>query len=258
LVDVVDLGTEFGVDVARDGTVDVPVFTGRVQARPAGAAVTAAAAQAVSVVDAGQAGRASAAGLNVGPAGEDAAAFVRDIRQIRAPIPAHGTGQGLKLGEADPAWQIVSFSGDANWKPRAAAVCGPGPRGIANDSDSAWVSTAGERPSLPGGFYTFRTTFDLSRFDSATARLRLRLGVDNFIREVRLNGKPTEIKLAVPGAEAKQRLHEFDLKDGFAPGLNELDIVVENGYEAGTKDRPNAMALRAELFGTAIRQLDEH
>jgi hypothetical protein len=108
---------------------------------------------------------------------------------------------------------------------------------------------------VPGGRYTFATTFDLRRFDPATARLHLRLGVDNFVREVRLNGRPTPVALALPGSEAKVRLHGFDIDEGFGAGTNTLEVVVENSEGSGTKDRPNAMALRVELSGTAIRQL---
>lgn len=248
-VEVVDLGTEFGVGVAGDGSVDVPVFTGEVQAHPVGGAGP------VSVV-AGQAGRVTDAGLAVRPVGPEAAAFVRDIRQIRGALPVYGTGQGLNVGDADPHWLLSTFPGDAAWKARAAVVCGPGPQGLANDEQSGWVSTAGDRPSLPGGLFTFATTFDLGRFDPATARLQLRLGVDNFVREVRLNGRPTPITLALPGAEAKVRLHGFDITEGFLPGRNELEVVVENSAGSGTKERPNAMALRVELAGTAVRQLD--
>lgn len=252
LVEVVDLGTEFGVSVAGDGTVDLPVFVGQVQARP----TTGADARPVSVV-AGQAGRANGAGVALRPVGPEAAAFVRDIRQIRGGLPVHGTGQGLKMGDSDPHWLISSVSRDAAWKPRPAAVCGPGPQGLANDARSGWVSTTGDRPSLPGGRYTFVTTFDLARFDPATARLHLRLGVDNYVREVRLNGRPTGITLVLPGPEAKQRLHDFDINEGFLPGSNQLEVVVENSEGAGTKERPNAMALRVELSGTAVRQPDE-
>jgi hypothetical protein len=252
LVEVVDLGTEFGVSVAGDGTVDLPVFTGQVQARP----TTGADARPVSVV-AGQAGRVRKAGVELRPAGPEAAQFVRDIRQIRGALPVFGTGQGLRVGDSDPHWLLASVSRDPTWKARPAAVCGPGPQGLANDARSGWVSTAGDRPSVRAGLYTFVTTFDLGQFDAATARLHLRLGVDNYVREVRLNGRATGIKLAVPGAEAKQRLHDFDVNEGFRSGSNELEVVVENSEGAGTKGRPNAMALRAELSGTAVRRLDD-
>jgi hypothetical protein len=264
VIDVVDLGTEFGVNVAPDGTVDVPVFTGEVQARPAeiaGASATtttnAAPPPPVVSLRAGQSGRIDESGLKVAKAGREAAAYVRDIRKIRTRLAVHGTGEGLSLGDPDPRWQITAVSTDPDWTPRPAVVCGPGPYGVANDQQSGWVSTTGERPSLPGGVYTFKTTFDVARHDPKTTRLRLRLGGDNFIRRVHLNGQPTGIKLELPGNQAKERLHDFDVSEGFRPGQNELEIFVENTPGLGTKDRPNAMVLRAELHGTAVHLLDE-
>jgi hypothetical protein len=259
VVEIVDLGTEFGVNVTPAGDVDVPVFTGKVQARPAPSADASGqtAPPAAQVVDAGQTVRAaSATGVKVEQAGSETASFVRDIRTIRGPIPARGTGQGLKIGDPDPRWQLVADSNDRAFAARPAVVCGPGPVGLDNDDRSAWVSTAGDRPNVPGGKYTFATTFDLAGFDPSTVELHLALGVDNFVREVLLNGKPTGLVLARPPNEAKSKRTASEIKEGFVPGENRLEIVVENGAGVGTKNRPNAMALRAELSGTAVRVLD--
>jgi hypothetical protein len=251
LVDVIDLGTEFGVNLAPDGSVEVPVFTGRIEAH----AKNGTEVQPVGV-DAGKTGRVNESGVKVRPAGPEAAKYVRDITQIRAALPVRGTGQDLKEGDPDPNWLITAAGYDPNWKPRVVAVCGPGPRGLANDLQSGWISTTGTRPPMRGGRYTFETTFDLSRFEPATAQLHLRLGVDDFIREVRLNGRPTDIILARPAGEAKLRLYDFDIKEGFVPGTNRLEVVVENGHGAGAKEELNPMALRVELAGSAVRKLD--
>jgi ferric-dicitrate binding protein FerR (iron transport regulator) len=108
---IVDLGTEFGMSVAADGTTDVYVFTGRVDAYAD--AAPAAGAGSVSVLET-QAARIDATGVALQPADKapDAGQFVRaivppprivprtfalDFRQaVRGTVlDASGTGTGL-------------------------------------------------------------------------------------------------------------------------------------------------------------------
>jgi hypothetical protein len=77
---VVDLGTEFGMAVARDGTTDVYVFAGQVEAHAAGQG----AKSGMVSVQAKQAARIDAKGVALQPAeqGQDINQFVRAIPQF--------------------------------------------------------------------------------------------------------------------------------------------------------------------------------
>jgi hypothetical protein len=72
---VVDLGTEFGVRVAEDGTTRMHVFRGEIEARPAGEALAAA----VVKLRKEQSARMGATGITVEPRGAGAETFVREI-----------------------------------------------------------------------------------------------------------------------------------------------------------------------------------
>jgi hypothetical protein len=76
----------------------------------------------------------------------------------------------------------------------------------------------------------------------------LNLSADDNIAEIRLNGIALSIPTLVRG-QLYRSMHPLDISSGFLPGVNEIDIVVNNA--AFSK-----VALKAELDGTALREVD--
>ena len=70
---------------------------------------------------------------------------------------------------------------------------------------------------------TFRTEFDLTGFDPATAAIDGRLMSDDWIVESRLNGKKLPLSTHDWGRWRPVRIGE-----GFVAGKNALEMVVEN------------------------------
>ena len=95
--------------------------------------------------------------------------------------------------------------------------------------------------------FTMSTEFDLSGYDPASAQLQLRIGADNTVQNVRLNGQSTGI--AFSGFASLSST--FLIEQGFQPGRNTLELDLVN---AGTD--PNPAGLRIELQGTALAQTD--
>jgi hypothetical protein len=254
---VTDLGTEFGVEVEKSGATKSRVFLGKVEVRPAGGRpgvgpVVLTANQWLSV----DAGRTPVVSVVRGaPSG--APLFVRHIPR-RVPIQVFATGAGLMTGQADPHWRIVAHSGYSHrvpdgpaFQPQAAVVTVPADTYAADDSARAqWISTAGNLPNLPLGYYTFRTTFNLADAPPAAAVLRGRFMVDNHLEAIRLNGQP----VPVPEHEHLPpftQFHAFTITKGFVRGTNVLEIEVFNypATKPGDPRAPSPMALLVDLKG---------
>jgi hypothetical protein len=240
---VVDLGTEFGVNVISESVVETQVFKGRVQVQTKDDTNAA-----LLVVTAGQGAHLSSSGASLEPTAANSQQYVRDIHQVVATLPTHGTAQGLEEGDQDPYWELTSIPNDPYWRPRPAVASDRLGFYAPNDSRAAWVSTEGNLVDVDAGHYTFTTTFDLSGFNPSSAHLRLNLSADDNIAEIRLNGIALSIPTLVRG-QLYRSMHPLDISSGFLPGVNEIDIVVNNA--AFSK-----VALKAELDGTALREVD--
>jgi hypothetical protein len=261
---VIDLGTEFGVEVDRSGDCLTHVFQGKVEVRtardhqPVSRLVLAASESA-------KAQRAANRAITVSRLSQqDAAAlraFTREMpRRVR--IGVFGTGEGLTAGEMDPHWRIVPAVHDSPFHPRAARPAGnpelapqqavvtnvPGDAYLPNGSGRAhWISTTNGRPA-PRDLYTFRTTFELTGVRPESAVLRARFIVDNHVDAIWLNGKP----VSVPDHGSSRPFDTFCslvIRNGFVEGTNVLEFDVYNF--ADSSGNPTAMALRVELEGSA-------
>jgi hypothetical protein len=253
---VTDLGTEFGIEVARSGTTKTQVFQGAVELR--------------INQDGGMASRKvlrpedGAACVDVSQAEhpgirhEDAApdAFVREMPKLRrVPLRVFSTGVGVAEGQPDRHWQIVAASNDPKFRPRPATVTTPCEEWLQNDPGrSQWISAVGDASPLPGNTtYTFRTAFELNDVRMETVRLTGVLMADNRVQAIRLNGH------SLPAPEQGERrrdpfelFHRFVLDSGFVAGVNVLEFDVENGY--GSSPEPTPMGLRVELHGSARQE----
>lgn len=170
-------------------------------------------------------------------------------------------GQGLPLsdGASDPHWTIVATpSGPGSIPAYATANRWPvGNPWVANSSTSRWISprvdyvtatvttpVVGGGRGTPGdapGSYTYRTTFDLTGFDPTSARLTVRVAVDDALANIVLNGQ--NLGLSASGFSAFTPLA---VNSGFVAGVNTLDFVINNLGNA-----PNPSGLRVEFQTTA-------
>lgn len=170
-----------------------------------------------------------------------------------APIPmlfSTGIGsQGLALatGAADLHYVLVASAYPAVPLPVAATVMAGHPAWLANDSGSMWIGPISNgAASIPQGNYRFQTRFDLTGMDPATARLSLKIAVDDAVTQVLLNG----VNTGIAGSRYDAFGPAMAISNGFAAGTNTLEILAANG---GTSANPGGLRVRA--LGTAARKV---
>lgn len=173
-----------------------------------------------------------------------------------APIPklyntgVDDTGALLGPGVVDPHYQLIESAAPAFPGPEAFTLTPGFPVGpwVSEGPDSRWIApqsnqSTGNEP----GDYLYRTTFDLTGFDPAKARITGRWTSDNAGLDVLLNG----ISLWITQGGNFVGFADFVIEAGFIDGTNTLDFVVNN---AG--DTVNPTGLRVEMIGT-VEQPDE-
>jgi tetratricopeptide (TPR) repeat protein len=144
------------------------------------------------------------------------------------PITIFGTGVSAPMiplppGTADPNYTIIS-SGDTSYPGPTAYVVNSGfpiPPWINNSTYSQWIAPRADagNGNAPGS-YTYRTTFNLARFDPTSAVLSGRVAADNSVA-ITLNGVTgSSLPVSYDG------WNYFTLNSGFVSGMNTLDFVV--------------------------------
>jgi ferric-dicitrate binding protein FerR (iron transport regulator) len=270
-----DLGTEFGVLVAANGDQEVHVFRGTVQAEADNAVKKSPGdgqsteppppPQAPStplVLKANEAIRVpaphSATPNSAGKADESVQRIASDDKQFtRNLTPSRfqmfGTGVDLDRGASDPHWELSEISTDESFKPQAALVADPLPIYLRDVRGTAqWISKEQTLKVMPDACRcTFRTKFDLKGFYPSTARIEGRIMVDDYLVEIRLNGKVVALPDGGRGPLLYAKKLAFKVDEGFVAGENTLEIVIENSVNAA-KGYVNTMALCAECKGTAV------
>ncbi len=242
---VTDLGTEFGVEVDRQGNTNSHVFRGKVEVSLL--TVGGEKLNSVQLVE-NQSVRVELGKGIQSPqrvASTNATAFAR-MMPNRVPIKLFNTGVGLSVSGADPHWQAVAISDALNFQPHPAQVISLD-AWLENDPHkSQWITFKGENPN--NAEYTFRTTFDLTGMYPRTAYVDAWFLADNRVSAVRINGK--NVKVYPHGWNNFTMFSRFQVTSGFVEGINTLEIDVHNG-EPMEGDGPGLMGLRVELSGTA-------
>jgi hypothetical protein len=173
----------------------------------------------------------------------------------QTPIPTlFSTGvdnMGMVLPDRsqDPHYQLIQSPDLIDSGPDAWVVFSnnfPIPPWLANGPDSNWIAPNwNQRAGDAVGDYVYRTTFDLTGFDPATAHIEGQWATDNLGVDILINGVSTGITLE--GGSTFQIFHPIVLPDGmYVAGMNTLDFVVNNlppGF--------NPTGFRVELTGTA-------
>ncbi|MCS7315966.1 MAG: PEP-CTERM sorting domain-containing protein [Bryobacterales bacterium] len=129
----------------------------------------------------------------------------------------------------------------------------PIPPWAANNGSSRWISRTANAQADAVGFYTFRTTFDLTGFLPHTAVIVGQWSSDNSA-QIWLNGVFTGI--ALNWEQPFWSLHNFTITSGFQAGLNILDFVVENWDCPGCNDW-NPVGLRVNILEATAEPVPE-
>jgi hypothetical protein len=256
------LGTEFGVEVDRDGQTSSYVFQGAVRLHP----IAAAGDGGDLILQANQAGRIAPKKNRPASVSRvenvDSSKFVRRLTRRRIPIPVFSTGAIAKPGESDPHWQVAAMSNDPTFTPQPAIVAKHGnPKWTVDDSgESRWIMTVGEPVTNSKGetnqlfprngtTCVFRTAFELREVLPETAVLHGWFVVDDHIVAIRLNGRDCEVPEHVA---VSSLFHKFTVRDGFIEGTNVLEIEVANSSVDFPPRSP--LGLRAEFDGSVVQR----
>ncbi len=163
-------------------------------------------------------------------------------------------GAVLPPGSADPHYWIT-LSAQSTPPPPAipALVIQNHPAWLANDAASSWIGPVNPgTANVAAGNYNYRTVFTLDGFDPSTATLKLRVGADNGLLDVLLNG--VSRGLTYEGFATMSG--EFTLTGGFAAGTNTLDFLTLNydtsANPAGFRARVSATAQQSFPVGTTL------
>ena len=184
-MDVIDLGTRFGIDASRADTTEVHVFEGEVKARAGNASIGTTA----TLLVAGQSAQNSAASGEIVTIRHAAERFVVSLPLA---IERPGTGHGVPVGQADPRWVIIERQGESlstpiplfvfedprtrHLGPQAAQWIGA----LTNETDS--------RPPMPRYGIQARLSLPASPIAGDSALL-LEFLADNSLVSLTVNGK---------------------------------------------------------------------
>ncbi len=161
----------------------------------------------------------------------------------------------LPTGTQDPHYVIISAPDGTAATPFAAyAVETNGyPVGdggwLNDDSYSLWVTpqpSYGFESQDPMGSYDFRTTFDLTGFDPATAEITFQAIADNQLEDVLVNGISSISNFPAP-SDFETWFGPYVISSNFVAGTNTLDFIVYNSQPDGG----NPCGLRVKISGTA-------
>lgn len=162
-----------------------------------------------------------------------------------------GNGVVLPNGTTpDPHYTLTSVPSGSTTDTlvRSGATGFPFPAWLADNGASRWIKPNNEGGAIcdfcsdPEGDYVYRTTFDLTGSDPATAILTGRWVTDDLGSEVFINGNPTGI-VSNGSPQPYQQWTTFTIDSGFVAGINYLDFEVHNTAGFG-----NPTGLRVEFF----------
>jgi hypothetical protein len=158
----------------------------------------------------------------------------------------NGSGTPLSNGTiGDSHYTLITVpSGSTDIRVLTSVGGFPIPPWLADNSLSAWIGpNNNEDAGGPALFYTYRTTFTLSGLNPSTASLVGQWAADDIGWNILLNGSSTGNTAGSFGSWSP-----FTISSGFVAGVNTLDFVVYNGFDANGL---GPTGLRVEVAGTA-------
>jgi hypothetical protein len=157
-------------------------------------------------------------------------------------------GRPLSDNAIDPHYRLTFGGTDAFIATEAGGF--PIPPWLGSNSLSAWIApspdTTGDSDGSGTFNYRYETTFDLTGFNPATARLAGRWATDNRGVDILINGVGT----GQVNTNQFASWTSFQITNGFVAGTNRLTFVVNNGGP-GSPAGVDPTGLRAEVWGSA-------
>ncbi|MEX0866103.1 MAG: hypothetical protein WD030_02020 [Pirellulales bacterium] len=238
-IQVVDLGTEFGMAIDPQGGGELAVFDGLVSADIGGVRQ-----QQTFRLAAGESLLWGSGGSDVEKSKlAESPRFTRRIPQ-RIAFPLISTGQHVDANGHDSQWRVSYADIDDEPALRVIAV----PVYAAWLGDSHWISLSSSdwRTADPQEIFRFSAEFDLPDVEPASVIARGKIAADNRVVAVWLNGE--RLNFAQQSLEGFYKLEEFSIAGGFQAEGNTIVIEVEN-----TANFPNPLALRFEATAVGIK-----
>jgi hypothetical protein len=163
-----------------------------------------------------------------------------------------GSGILLANGAVDPHYLLTSVPGGTTGIQVLTSTAGYPSSwlGVDSSSVSAWIGPNTFVSDGPAGDYNYRTTFDLTGLDPATASLIGQWSTDNTGVDILINGVSTGITATGPAGTPEASFTQwttFSIGSGFVGGVNTLDFIVNNQSATGA----NPTGLRVEISGNA-------
>lgn len=147
-------------------------------------------------------------------------AFARSITIFNT---GESNGVAMPVGQMDPHYSLISAPPTV---PLTAITTLTIPPWTPNTATADWISPgASGYINWPVGLYDYRTTFSLAGLIPNTAQLSGMWASDNDAC-IFLNGMNTGVCTPFQGFGA---LAAFSITSGFRPGINTLDLMVDNG-----------------------------
>lgn len=156
-------------------------------------------------------------------------------------------GDLLASGAVDPHWRLVQSADPAFPGPDAIVLNDTGfpiPPWVTNGPASKWIAPQASQAvgNLPGDYH-YQITFNLTGLNPSTAVIVGHWTSDNLGTYLLINGVATGV---TSDGNFGALGNAFTISNGFLPGLNTLEFVVNN---AGPGTNPTG--LRVQLSGTA-------
>ena len=245
-LNVIDLGTRFGVDASDPQRTDVHVFQGEVEVEIPGTESRPKPVQQRLI--AGQAVSAQNEQDQLNPISEDLSRFAV-LSSTEIPLP--GTGFGLEDGETDYRWQISKVDGNVLEEPLSPVVYWLDAYGNLNSKPndpltSQWIGLLPSEVADKKQTYVFETSFSLPEQASMSAtRLDIDVAtIDHAFVSIHVNGRPVPV-------------HPIDLEEGYTlqrlvidrhlqAGKNVIEFEVSNRVIAKRPDQIVLLGLRLE------------
>jgi uncharacterized delta-60 repeat protein len=170
--------------------------------------------------------------------------------QLPQPIPltvfdtgVNNSGIPLPDGSIDPHYKLIASADPSNPGPNSFVIALGNLPWMPDSSTSKWISSTSQNLSVPGGFFDYQMTFDLSGLDPSTAQLTGRFSTDDEMFDVFINGQSTGINNGFTGTGQFTRWTAFTISSGFQAGTNTIVFHTHNDL--------GATGVRVELAGTA-------
>jgi hypothetical protein len=158
------------------------------------------------------------------------------------------SGTVLAPGADDPHYLLTQSAQSVPPPPDIpATVIQNHPAWAANDADSSWIGSVNPgTENVAAGAYNFRTRFTLEGFDPDSAIALLKVGADNRLNDVLLNG----VSKGINFVGFTSLSGPFVITNGFLPGTNTLDFLSFNDDASA-----NPAGFRVQAIASARRQL---